>query len=101
MACPFEEHETESGETYSFVRAEVKLSNSWHHFQIIWQGQVWRFLYPGQEILVPLASHIIGNKGSLYTIRVVGDCLTNGIVNIFLPSKSDSKSANYSHRYME
>jgi hypothetical protein len=34
---------------------------------------------------VPLASHIIGDKGSLYTIRVVGDGLTNGVVNIFLP----------------
>jgi hypothetical protein len=63
----------------------MELSNSWHHFQIIWQIQVRRFLYPGQEILVPLASHIIGDKGSLNAIRVVGDCLANGVVDIFLP----------------
>ena len=64
---------------------QMKISNSGHHFQIIWQAQARQFLYLGQEILVPLASHIIGDKGPLYAIRVVGDCLTNGVVNIFLP----------------
>ena len=85
MTCPFEKHETEPRETQSLVGTEMELSNSWHHFQIIWQGQARRFFYPGQEILVPLASHIIGDKGSLYTMRVVGDCLTNWVVDIFLP----------------
>ena len=85
MASPFKEHETEPGETWGLMGTQMKFSNCWDHFQIIWQEQARRFLYPGQEILVPLASHIIGDKGSLYTIRVIGDCLTNGVVDIFLP----------------
>jgi hypothetical protein len=72
----------------------MEFSNRWHHFQIIWQEQARRFFYSCQEILMPLASHIIGDKGSLYTIRVVGDCLTNGVVNIFLPLNQDSKLVN-------
>ena len=63
----------------------MEFSNGWNHCQIIRQEQARRFVDPSQEILVSLASHIIGDKGSLYTIRVIGDCLTNGVVNIFLP----------------
>jgi hypothetical protein len=86
MACPFKEHKTEPRETWSLVGTQMEFSNGWHHFQIIWHEQAERFLYLSQEILVPLASHIVGDKGSLYTIRVIGDCMTNGIVDIFLPS---------------
>ena len=85
MACPFKEHETEPGEAQSLVGTQMKFSNCWHHFQIIWQEQPRRFFYPVQEILVPLACHIIGDEGPTYAIRVVGDCLANGVVDIFLP----------------
>src|ERR1700691_3958654 len=63
----------------------MEFSNCWHHFQIIWQEQARRFLYSGQEILVPLTSYIICDESSLYTIRVVGDSLANRVVHIFLP----------------
>jgi hypothetical protein len=86
MSCPFKEHKAEPGETFDLVGTQMEFSNCWHHFQTIGQEQARRSLYPGQEILVPLASHIICDKGSLYAIRVVGDCLTDGVVNIFLPS---------------
>ena len=34
---------------------------------------------------MPLACHIIGDKSFLYAIRVVRNCLANGIVDIFMP----------------
>jgi len=97
MACPFKEHETEPGETLNLMGTQMEFSNCWYHFQTIGQEQARGFLYPGIEFLVPLASHIICDKGSLYTIRVIGDCLTNGVVNIFLSLNQKKKSVIYSH----
>jgi hypothetical protein len=68
MACPFKEHETEPGETLSLVGTQMEFPNSWHNFQAIRQEQARGFLYPSQEILVPLASNIIGDNGFLYPI---------------------------------
>ena len=86
MSCPFKEHKTEPGKTFSLVCTQMEFTNGWLHFQTIGQEQARRFFYSGQKILVPLASHIICDKGSLYAIRIAGYRLTDGVVNIFLPS---------------